>query len=100
MGLTVLPEDTEELALQPAISFELAREIYWLDGTTVMFRRYPVRNADIPNFRFYRNAFAKDRKRCYLAGRALRGANPRAFRALNNTYVTDGVGIWATTFCP
>jgi hypothetical protein len=31
----------------------------------------------------------------YSVGRELKKANPQTFRSLNNTYVTDGVNVWA-----
>lgn len=59
-----------------------------------MYGEDEVRQADPDSFRFYLNGFARDRKRCYCVGKALRDGNAAAFKALNFCYVTDGRLVW------
>ena len=68
---------------------------YWVQDGQVLFRQYPIRGADPESFRFYLGSFAKDRRHCYVVNRRLTGGNSATFRALNNTYATDGKSVWA-----
>lgn len=87
-------EDIQEMT--PGTSFNDADKSthYWINGSVMMYRHYPIRGADIKTFRFYRGAFAKDLYHCYVTSKRLAGGNAQLFRALNYTYATDGNFVW------
>src|SRR5262245_40374077 len=60
------------------------------DGKVYFRGSYLLKGADVPSFRFYLGAFAKDRTHCYCTSSRLAVGNAATFRALNYTYATDG----------
>jgi hypothetical protein len=68
--------------------------MYWIRGDKILYLHYPLKDADIDSFRFYFGRFGKDRKHCYCASTRLAGGNGASFRALNNTFATDGKFVW------
>ncbi|MEN3361476.1 MAG: hypothetical protein V7637_5458 [Mycobacteriales bacterium] len=88
-------EDLRELIPAAAVRADDATTSYWIDPAgRVWFGSRLVRGADGPSFRFYRNLFGKDERRCYVGGSPLTGAEPGTFQVLNYTYVTDGRSVW------
>lgn len=84
----IMLEDVFEHTL--TTEFDESTALYWIDGKTVMFRRYPIRGADAESFRFFAQYFAKDKKHCYCGSSRIKGGNGSSFRALNNTFMSDG----------
>ena len=89
-----IPEHVEEFGPASYFNEGVPWTLYWVRDENILYRNYPIRGAHIPTFRFYMGSFAKDRKNCYCTSSRLVGADPANFRALNYTYVTDGVHVW------